>query len=222
MGNSMWDKQNILIVGASRGLGRAFVAELDKINPNLNIFLASRKNPNAGQHQFIKFDASKPDDQQSLLKFIDEVKPQRIYYFSGGGPYGEFKNFEWKDHEWALQVNFLAPAKILHHALGQPGEIMQIGFVGSLIAENNAHPMGASYGAAKSALLSLISSVVAEKSSKIDIRLFSPDYIDTDLLPKNAFPRRMNLPILPTEVAAQKMLAWLVEPGATWHYQLKA
>lgn len=218
----MWDKENILIVGASRGLGRAFVNELDKSKSELKLTLASRKNPNIEKHQYFKFDASKSDDLTHFLKVIDELKPQRIFYFAGGGPYGEFQKFDWKDHEWALNVNFLTPAKILHHVLNNPLEVKQLGFVGSLIAEENPHPFGASYGAAKAALLGLINSVVAEKQSTLDLRLFSPDYIDTDLLPKNAYPRRMNLPILPTQSAAEKMLSWLIEPKGHWHYQLKA
>jgi len=218
----MWDKENILIIGASRGLGRAFVNELDKKYPNLKIFLASRKSLTSTQHQYIRFDASQSADQQNLLKLIDEIKPQQIFYFAGGGPYGPFHSFEWKDHEWALHVNFLTPAKILHHVLKGPNDLGQICFVGSLVAENNEHPLGSSYGAAKNALHSLIQSIVAEKNGKAKIRLFSPDYIDTDLLPKNALPRRMKLPILTAEVAAQKMLTWVVEPGATWHYQLKS
>ncbi len=200
--------EKIFALGASRGLGLAVVNRLKGEN---EIFCVSRKSPE------FKLDFSKPDGQRRVLDLISEKKPERVFYFAGGGPFGEFHLKEWKDHQWALEVNFLFPARLLHAVLAASAGVKQIVFVGSLIAENKAHPFGASYGAGKSALRALIDSINKEARQSVDIRLFSPGYMDTEMLPKNAYPRREGLRLLSPDFVAEKFCDWVNMATTDWY-----
>ena len=77
--------------------------------------------------------------------------------------------------------------------------------IGSSVCEEKADPLAASYAAAKHAVKGLYDSLRAEAPSW-DLRLFSPGYLDTELLPKGA-PIRYKTLWQPSEVAA-RLAAW--------------
>jgi len=223
----MFELEKIAILGASRGLGAAFAKELSTSGPVQKLVLYSRskarldelaENINADV-DVIEADFTKSSDQQKVLESLEEIKPTRIYYFAGGGPFGKYGEKNWKDHQWALEVTLLFPAKLLFEVLSQENLscVKQIIFIGSDIAESQPHPMGASYGAAKRGLLGLVSSVNAEKPD-CDVRIFSPGYMDTDLLPKNALPRREGKKIHPPEKVASELLQWSAKKVISGHY----
>ncbi|OQW51896.1 MAG: hypothetical protein A4S09_09520 [Proteobacteria bacterium SG_bin7] len=200
--------EKVLVLGASRGLGATVVKNL---TGKFEIISVSRKTDK------FKLDFSKPDEQKKAFDLVLEIRPSRVFYFAGGGPFGKFEDKEWKDHQWSLEVNFLFPARLLNHVMKNKLDLKQIAFVGSLIAENNAHPMGASYGAGKSALKSLLESVNIEGKNSIDIRLFSPGYMDTEMLPKNAYPRREGVKLLSPNFVAEKFCEWVNNTNANWY-----
>ncbi len=202
--------EKVLALGASRGLGESVVRQLNN-SGNFEVISVSRKADK------FKLDFSKLDEQKKVFELIKEVQPTRIFYFAGGGPFGKFADKEWKDHQWSLEVNFLFQARLLSHVMKNSLGLKQIVFVGSLIAENRAHPMGASYGAGKSAMRSLLESIVAEGKSSIDIRLFSPGYMDTEMLPKNAYPRREGVKLLSPNFVAEKFCEWVNNTNVNWY-----
>lgn len=202
--------EKVLALGASRGLGASVVKRLSE-NANLEVVSVSRKADK------FKLDFSKPDEQKKVFELIREVQPTRIFYFAGGGPFGKFADKEWKDHQWSLEVNFLFPARLLNHVMKNNLGLKQIVFVGSLVAENKAHPMAASYGAGKSAMRALLESVNTEEKNSVDIRLFSPGYMDTEMLPKNAYPRREGMKLLSPNFVAEKFCEWVNNTNANWY-----
>lgn len=204
--------KKILFLGGSRGFGAAVAQQCTS---DSEISIVSRKT------KPIALDFSKTESLEKLVPYIFEFKPNRIFYFAGGGPFGKFECKDWRDHQWALEVNFLFPARLLHKTLNEFSFVEQFVIIGSQIAEESAHPLGASYAAAKCAIKSMINSIVDEKPS-LDIRLFSPGYMDTELLPKNAYPRREKRPILSTSFAAEKFLNWVNEKNGKWHYILSS
>ena len=203
-------KEKVIFLGGSRGFGAA-VAQL--CASDLELSIISRKTTP------LALDFSKPDSLDKLAKYISEFRPSKIFYFAGGGPFGKFESKSWRDHEWALEVNFLFPTRLLYKILSEFSFVEQFVITGSHIAEDYPHPLGASYAAAKCALKGLVNSIVSETPS-LDIRLFSPGYMDTELLPKNAYPRRENKPILSAKFAAEKFLNWVNEKNGKWHYIL--
>lgn len=192
------DNERILVLGGSRGLGKALIDHFQ-----LNYIFAvsmSRKSD-------LSADFSKNETWPVIISKIIEFKPTRIIYCAAGGPYGDFQKFEWKDHEWSFKVSFLFPAFLLHSLFKNPiPGLKQICVIGSSIAENQPDPGAAAYCAAKHALRGLISTLQKEENlSNIDLRLLSPGYMQTDLLPVGSEPRELKKAKDP-KISAQRMI----------------
>lgn len=189
--------ERIALLGASRGLGAAAAERVQK-QLKCEVLVISRKSS-------VSFDFSRSETWLKLISHLKEWQPTRIWYFAAGGPYGHFSDKEWKDHEWAWRVSFLCPAFLLHSSELVPQQWIA---VGSAIAENRPDPMAGSYCAAKHALRGLITTLQAE-SAKPDLRLFSPGYMDTDLLPPQALPRQKEL--VSPSLVAQQFVDWALD-----------
>lgn len=204
-----------ILLGARRGLGKSFL-DLAATYP-IQILASSRKiephsAPNVEIH---RADVTVKENWPELLENLWKFSPSRIFYFAGGGPYGRFEDKAWKDHEWALKLNFEFPAFLLHQTLRTKG-LRQIVFIGSSIAESSPDPMAASYAAAKHALKGLVSTIQTEQrqgalkaNSDRDIRLFSPGYMDTSLLPMNAWPRQQAGLVKSTDEISKVLFNWI-------------
>lgn len=191
-----------ILLGASRGLGWATYQALAKKYPAAEFLLVSRKIAD-GNYQSFKFDFSKELSTDFLTK-ISDFKPTTIIYFAAGGPYGSFAEKKWADHQWALSVSFLFPAQLLHSLMQSvPASLKKFVVVGSAIAENKPDPGAASYCAAKHALKGLVTTLQAENKTAFKIDLFSPGYIETDMLPAQSWPRQQGLADTAENVANQ-------------------
>lgn len=200
----------ILILGGSRGLGRALGLEIEK--SSTQVISRSRKSVPS-------FDFSKTEDWSKIVSDIRAIKPQRVIYCAGGGPYGPFSRFEWKDHAWSWKVNFEFPAYLLHDFLKMPiAELKQLVLIGSKVAESAPDPGAASYAAGKHALKGLISTVIADKEPTFDLRLLSPGYMETDLLPIGSRPRRQGL-AKPVEQVASRMIQSITDSDLRHSHQ---
>ena len=201
-----------ILLGASRGLGYQFAKRSLQSGLCQSLVVASRK---IEKSEFPKSnvpiekwvcDFADPSQWESYAQKIIESQASRIFYFAGGGPYGNFATKAWKDHQWAFRLNFEFPAFVLHQILKQKNTC-QLVFIGSAIADNSPDPGAASYSASKHALRGLISSVQAEETA-IDLRLYSPGYMDTDLLPPDAWPRQQAGKVLPTDKVVDDLWQW--------------
>ena len=180
-----------ILLGASRGLGRQFLQKALASSNLPRIFTFSRKFESLPDAvEFESSDFSREENWLSLLEKIRSLRPTRIFYFAGGGPFGLFQEKNWKDHKWSFRVSFEFPAFLLHQFLRDPQALQQFVVIGSSIAESEADSRASSYCAAKHALRGLITSIQKEQKPGFDLRLFSPGYMDTDLLPANAWPRQ--------------------------------
>lgn len=197
----------VAFLGCSRGLGRAV---LDKWDRNDNVLLVSRKIEllqkvarEFAHSQIRQCDLTNEGNLADLVELLIQSEVQKIFYFAGGGPHGLFEQKKWTDHEWAFKLNFLSPLKILH-TLMREGTLKQFVVVGSSVAENNPEPLGTSYAAAKKAIKGAIESLNARDTQlPFNLQIFSPGYMDTDLLPANAEPRKAGLARSPIEVATE-------------------
>lgn len=204
--NEDFISHKFILLGASRGLGWATYQALAKKYPAAEFLLISRKISEGHYHSF-KFDFSKELTAEFLTKLID-FKPTTIIYFAAGGPFGHFHEKKWSDHQWALQVSFLFPAQLLHALMRESvTNLKKFVVVGSAIAENKPDPGAASYCAAKHALKGLVTTLQAENRTNNEnaftIQLFSPGYIETDLLPAQSWPRQQGLALSAENVAGQ-------------------
>lgn len=183
-----------ILLGAGRGFGLSFSKLVKMRYPALSLFIASRT--------VNGFDFSKTDLFEYYAEQIVDFGADRIFYFAGGGPYGPFSNFEWKDHMWSMNVTFGFPAYLLNYLGKQHSRLRHLVFIGSAIAESQPDPGAAMYCASKHALKGLIETLNQE-GYPIPITLFSPGYMNTQMLPKSAWPRERGLVSEPETVAEQ-------------------
>ena len=217
-------------LGCSRGLGRAVCKAMDlKGGPSFSLLvsrsteeLLELSQSRATPDEILTLDFSNPDSYLSLAESLIHNQVQRIFYFAGGGPFGNFAHKSWKDHQWAMNVSFLTPARLLHEILSnrELSFVKQFILIGSRIADDRPDSQAASYCAAKHALRGLVESVQLEKP-EIDLRLFRPGYMDTALLPKNARPRLDKVSLRSPEESAQEFVNWVLDPSGPKIFDLK-
>lgn len=201
--------QKVAVIGASRGLGASVSGYIKKTYPDAQVLGVSRRPPRAeamidGIEWFFS-DISLGPDQDKLFEQLSLFAPQRIICTVGGGPYGQYEKKNWVDHHWALIVSLMFPARLLHWSLKQDF-IEQVTIVGSSVAEDAADPRAASYSAGKHGLRGLHRTLVQE-SPRVDLRLYSPGYMDTGMVPKGAEVRKQKI-WDPMDVA-KDMVDWL-------------
>ncbi len=205
------NKDRVAILGSSRGLGWSVYKELVSQFPEIQFFLSSRKILDrqaeiSDRTRLYAQDFSKAPVQAHFFNLLREFKPTRLIYVAGGGPHGPFAKKKWTDHMWSLTTSFLYPAELLHLILSQIEnwpDLQSVVFVGSQIAEANPDENAASYAASKHALKGLISTVQLENKSKPQVLLFSPGYMQTDLLPAESWPVQAGLAVNSGLVARQ-------------------
>lgn len=197
----------VALLGGRRGLG-AQVTGLLKAQgaPGQVLVISRRTDPG--------FDFSKKEEWPHLLEYLDNLNLTHLWYFAGGGPYGPFQKKDWKDHEWAWNVSFLCPAWLLHHQLRR-SSLRQFVIVGSAVAGEGPDPLSSSYASAKHALRGLVTSIQAEevRNPPLDLRLYSPGYMDTDLLPPSALPRQRPGGVASPEAVAEHFVQWVFDPN---------
>jgi short-subunit dehydrogenase len=226
--------KKVLIFGASRGLGRAVAlyspVHFDRLT---EIHLVSRKIQNLqgvaneikiqgfrGEIVLTPLDLTLDNAQIQACGLFKGCSYDLVIYCAGGGPHGEFGKKEWKDHKWAMELNLLAPARLLHswiHKMSVTNKASKFIAVGSRVAENSPDPLAASYSSGKSGLHGLLNSLQAELENKpYKAWLFSPGYMDTEMLPSTAKVRHDGSKLMSSDAAAQALLRWS-KKDEPWH-----
>jgi short-subunit dehydrogenase len=186
--------ERVIVLGASRGLGAELVKHI-LAEGNSAVGFSRKETPLKTlralhpKFEFHLADFSTREGQDLVARFLAEESFTKVIAVAGGGPYGRFEERAWKDHQWAWDVSFQFPARVIHTLLSSGRTDKQLILVGSAVAEGDQDPMAASYSAAKHALKGLVRTVKAE-NPLWDIRLFSPGYMDTEMLPANAAVRQ--------------------------------
>lgn len=218
--------EKFILMGASRGLGWETYLKLREARPESRFLLSSRKilaraaEVTSGT-ELLEQDFSRAPVSPDYLARLREFAPTTLIYFAGGGPYGSFAEKKWAAHQWALQTSFLYPAELLHHILGHPAEwkaLQTVVLIGSSVAESAPDPGAASYAAAKHALKGLVSTVQKEAAlgpataaparQMPRVLLFSPGYMQTDLLPPHSEPRLSHRAENPA-VVAERLIEYI-------------
>ncbi len=209
-------KDKFILLGASRGLGWHTYQLLLKKNPNAEFLISSRKALSrksvvGANTLLLEQDFSKPVLDIDFLNQLQSFESSQLIYFAGGGPYGLFQNKKWSDHLWSLQTSFLYPAELLHSIMSQKEkwpQLKKIVLIGSSVAEDKGDPKASSYSAAKHALRGLVDSIQAEQIAEPKVLLFSPPYMQTDLLPAHSQPRLTDRAENPV-VVAERLIEYI-------------
>ena len=203
------ENERVLVLGGSRGLGKALVDYFQ--NNSISAESISRKSEHS-------FDFSKIESWPAVVEKIRSLQPTRIFYCAAGGPYGDFQKYEWKDHAWSMKVSFEFPAYLIHQLLkSEVVGLKQVCVIGSSIAENQADPGAAMYCAAKHGLKGLILTL-QKQDLAFDLRLLSPGYMNTDLLPKGTKPRNQGQSVDPASIAGL-MIRSITDPALRCSHQ---
>lgn len=204
--------ERIAIFGASRGIGAAIVNEVR----DSSLLLVSRRwsDNERPSSKKVTVDLADPNQWDAMLAELGSFSPTRLFYVAGGGPHGKYSDKEFKDHSWAYNLNLLTPARLLHWGARQP-YLKQIIFFGSAVAESKADPQAASYSSAKHGLLGLVKTARGEMRD-LDVRIYSPDYVATDLLPKS-IQATLGDRILSPEEVAKDFIQWSNQGDGEFH-----
>ncbi len=206
--------EKIAFIGLGQGLGRSVLKFLAAETTARSIFVLQRKEPldlpdgALMTTHWQKCDLSQSDSLSTAATALKEWQPERLWFFAGGGPYGEFQNKKWSAHEWALQVGLLGLMKLSHDLLSQ-NVLKQMIVTGSLIADDR-DPWASSYSASKAGLAAWVKSLQGE-SPNFDARLFRPTYFSGGLLPSPSLPERLQLVQRPDGLG-QNFVRWALNP----------
>ncbi len=217
-----------LVIGASRGLGKAISQLLPLECDQLSLLTLVSRKSSLVTHSGISIesynlDMSNVEDQIAVSMNIKDKKYDLLFYVAGGGPHGEYAKKEWKNHQWSLQVNLVAPMGAVHTWLNSREKSSKGKFIliGSHIAERAPDPLASSYAAGKHGLFGFVSSLQSELNGNSNkVWLASPTYLNTDLLPTSAKVRHDGTKILEVDSVAQRILSWVFDENGTWHQVL--
>lgn len=188
----MKDKR-ALILGGSRGLGKSVAKHFEDAT------IVSRKSEHS-------IDFSKAESVEKIMKLVVEEKPEVIIYNAGGGPHGDFFSKSMQSHMWAYQVNHFTPIALSYELRKKEYKGLFV-YVGSAIAERSESDQSLSYSQSKKMSLKTL---LAVPGKTLKIRVFSPPYMNTGLLPPHSWPR-LEAPelVLEPELVAEKLIDWL-------------
>jgi short-subunit dehydrogenase len=194
---------NILITGASKGIGHELALEFAK-HGNTNLFLISRSKIKLEQLAIECYKINRETEVTiipfDIVNFVNNDFPDSLNFphldilINNAGLLikKEFSDFNGKDILALTQVNFIAPAMLIKHFVEKmggesPTHVINIGSMGGF--QGSLKFKGLSiYSATKAALASLTESLAAEYNDRnIFFNCLALGAVQTEML-KEAFP----------------------------------
>jgi NAD(P)-dependent dehydrogenase (short-subunit alcohol dehydrogenase family) len=178
----------VLVTGGTKGIGRAiaeaFLAAGD------HVVVCARNAPDAlprsgaASAEFMACDVKDLESVKVLLAGIAQRHGRLdvLVNNAGGSPSADAATASPRFHESVIRLNLLAPLNLAQAANAQMQQQSDGGvivFIGS-IAALRPSPGTAAYGAAKAAVLSLVSSLAVEWAPKVRVVAVSPGLVRTE------------------------------------------
>ena len=172
---------NILVTGASKGIGNVIAAELQSVG---EVYVTGR-NEHAlaacNAKGFCVCDLSK--DINDLAKFIEDKNIDVLVNNAGEYIYAGLETMSIADIQRLYQTNLIAPAylisKAIPHMKGQRwGRIINIGSISGVMGEAYA----SIYSSSKSGLIGLTKALALELAEfNITVNTINPGWVETEL-----------------------------------------
>lgn len=189
-------RKNVLITGASRGLGQQLAryfwdkgANLLLVARNTDLLHKALFDLTVRHGQFVQYLTSDLADEGSLQTLADSVSGYRIDAVVNNaaiqGPIGPLQDNAWDEWKRAIQVNLLAPVFLckafVPKLLGQEsgGSIINLSGGGATAPRANF----TSYAAAKTGLVRFSETLAEElKGTRVRVNCIAPGAMQTDML----------------------------------------
>ena len=172
---------NILITGATKGIGKSIAVELQKYH---NIF-ATGRNPDAlkGFDNYCIADLTDDNDIIKLSAFIESNNIDVLINNAGEYIYSNSESYNFDDIEHLIKLNLTAPlmliSKSIQHMKSQRfGRIINIGSISGVMGEAGASV----YSASKAGLIGATKALALELAEYgITVNTINPGWVETEL-----------------------------------------
>lgn len=191
---------NILVTGASKGIGHAIAEELSPIG---KLFVTGRSENALKIFNVPYCICDLAVESEKLAEFIQENNIDVLINNAGEYVYGAVENITLSDIERIYHINLIAPTILISAAVSHMknkkwGRIINIGSISGVMGEANASV----YSAGKAGLLGLTKSLALELASyNITVNTINPGWVDTELgmnsIDKSEFTKEEILEIVP-------------------------
>lgn len=174
---------NILVTGASRGIGKTIAKSLQSYG---NVYVTARneeKLKEFGNEMYFVCDLSKEEDLLKLGDFIQEKKIDILVNNAGGYTYCGIEDTEISKLNEMLSINLKAPIYLMHSAIphmkkNKFGRVINIGSISGVMGEAYA----SMYSATKAGLIGLSKATGLELAEfGITVNTINPGWVDTEL-----------------------------------------
>ena len=172
---------NILVTGASRGIGKAICELLGKEN---NIFASARNEELLKCYDnYCVSDIAEPVGMEELGKYIQEHKIDVLVNNAGEYIYSPIENVSYPQIKHIIRLNLEAPLYLISRAVPYMkkngfGRIINIGSISGVMGEANA----ALYSASKSGLIGASKALALELAEYgITVNTINPGWVDTEM-----------------------------------------
>lgn len=174
---------NILVTGASRGIGKTIAKSLQGYG---NVYVTARneeKLKEFGNEMYFVCDLSKEEDLLKLGDFIQEKKIDILVNNAGEYTYCGIEDTEISKLNEILSINLKAPIYLMHSAIphmkeNKFGRIINIGSISGVMGEAYA----SMYSATKAGLIGLSKATGLELAEfGITVNTINPGWVDTEL-----------------------------------------
>ena len=174
---------NILVTGASRGIGKTIAKSLQSYG---NVYVTARneeKLKEFGNEMYFVCDLSKEEDLLKLGDFIQEKKIDILVNNAGEYTYCGIEDTEISKLNEILSINLKAPIYLMRSAIphmkkNKFGRIINIGSISGVMGEAYA----SMYSATKAGLIGLSKATGLELAEfGITVNTINPGWVDTEL-----------------------------------------
>lgn len=174
---------NILVTGASRGIGKTIAKSLQSYG---NVYVTARneeKLKEFGNEMYFVCDLSKEEDLLKLGDFIQEKKIDILVNNAGEYTYCGIEDTEISKLNEMLSINLKAPIYLMHSAIphmkkNKFGRVINIGSISGVMGESYA----SMYSATKAGLTGLSKATGLELAEfGITVNTINPGWVDTEL-----------------------------------------
>ncbi len=175
--------RNILVTGASRGIGKVIASEL---NFNYNVFATARNEKLLKELDVTDYcvcDLSNIVDLTVLSDFIEKNNIDILINDAGEYIYNKIEDSNVEKLEEIFKINAIAPillmSKVVPYMKKQKwGRIINIGSISGVMGEAYA----SAYSATKASLIGLSKATALELAQdNITVNVINPGWVDTDL-----------------------------------------